>query len=433
VWPRLSSDEKKLFDVIARAYLAALMPDFRYRQTTATLDVRGFEFRASGRQPIDLGWRAAFPDWQPPDEKGDEAQLLPPLRNGETAQLHDPKIENKETRPPPRYNEGTLIEAMQNAWRFVDDEVLRERLKEAKGIGTPATRAEIIGGLKKQGFLVAQGRHIVPTEAGLSLFGVLKQVDPALVDPGVTAQLECLLDDVVVGKREMVGAIDAVCSVAERIIGKLKEGGTAGGPPLLGAAVGKGPESFPPTPAMKRFADSLVRQKGIKPPPGYKTSISICRKFLSEHAPKKAEGETPGKPDFKPVSPAQMLYAKKIAQGKGIVVPEEAKANSAAMFAWIASNRSAKRRRRRRKNPYKPTGSVAPQSTATTKRSRKRKPDASAAPLAPAQPNSVTGTPLRIPYGNKHVALKLGARYRSGGWYAPPGVDLSAFGERGWL
>jgi DNA topoisomerase III len=87
VWPRLSSDEKKLFDVIARAYLAALMPDFRYRQTIATLDVRGFEFRASGRQPIDVGWRAAFPEWQPADEKGHEAQLLPPLRNSETAQL----------------------------------------------------------------------------------------------------------------------------------------------------------------------------------------------------------------------------------------------------------------------------------------------------------------------------------------------------------
>jgi DNA topoisomerase-3 len=219
---------------------------------------------------------------------------------------------------------------MQNAWRFVDDEVLRERLKEAKGIGTPATRAEIIGGLKKQGFLVAQGKHIVPTEAGLSLFGVLKQADPALVDPGVTAQLECLLDDVVVGKQEMVGAIDAVCNVAERIIGKLKEGGTAGGPPLLGAAAGSSPGTFPPTPAMKRFANSLARQKGIKPPPGYKTSISICRKFLSEHAPKKAESETPGKPDFKPASPAQMLYAKKIAQGKGIIIPEEAKANWAA-------------------------------------------------------------------------------------------------------
>ena len=382
VWPRLSSDEKKLFDVIARAYLAALMPDFRYRQTTATLDVGGFEFRASGRQPIDLGWRAAFPDWQPADEKGDEAQLLPPLRNGETAQLRDPKIEDKETRPPPRYNEGTLIDAMQNAWRFVDDELLRERLKEAKGIGTPATRAEIIGGLKKQGFLIVQGKHIVPTEAGLSLFGVLKQADPALVDPGVTAQLECLLDDVVVGKQEMVGAIDAVCSVAERIIGKLKEGAAAGGLPLLDAAVGNGPGTFPPTPAMKRFADGIARQKRIKPPPGYKTSISICRKFLNEHAPKTAEGEPPGKLGSKPASPAQMLYAEKIAQGKGVVIPEEAKANSAAMSAWINSNRSAKRRKRGRKTAYKFAGSVAPQSTSTMKKKpRKRKPDASAAPF----------------------------------------------------
>ena len=174
----------------------------------------------------------------------------------------------------------------------------------------------------------------------------------------------------------MVGAIDAVCDVAERIIGKLKEGGAAGGPPLLGAAVGNGPGAYPPTPAMKRFADSLALQKGIKPPPGYKTSISICRTFLSEHAPKKADGETPGKLEPKPVSPAQMLYAKKIAQGKGVVIPEEAKANSAAMSAWIDSNRSTKRRKRGRKIAYKPAGSIAPQSTATTKRSRKRKADA---------------------------------------------------------
>jgi DNA topoisomerase-3 len=431
IWPRLSSDEKKLFDVIARTYLAALMPDFRYRQTTATLDVRGFAFRATGRQPIDLGWRAAFPDWQPADEKGDEAQLLPALRNGETAQLQNPAIGDKETRPPARYNEGTLIEAMQNAWRFVDDVVLRERLKEAKGIGTPATRAEIIGGLKKQGFLTAQGKNIVPTETGLSLFSVLKQADPALVDPGVTAQLECLLDDVVVGKQEMVGAIDAVCDVAERIIGKLKEGASAGGPPLLGAAVGNG--GYPPTPAMKRFADSLARQKGIKPPPGYKTSISICRAFLKQHAPKKADGETTGRLDPKPVSPAQMLYAKKIAQAKGFVIPDEAKANSAAMSAWIDSNRGTKRRKRARKTANKLQKSTAPKSTATTKTSRKRTADGAAAPPAHTEPNSGTGTPLRIPYGNKDVALKLGARYGSAGWYAPPGLDLAAFGERGWL
>jgi DNA topoisomerase-3 len=183
---------------------------------------------------------------------------------------------------------------------------------------------------------------------------------------------------------------------------------------------------------MKRFADSLARQKGIKPPAGYKTSISICRKFLNEHAPTKAEGKTQGKLDPKPPSPAQMLYAKKIAQGKGVVIPEEAKASSAAMSAWIDSNREAKRRKRGRKTACK-VGSVAPQSTAPTKRFRKRKAAAAADPLAPAQPKSATGTPLRIPYGNKEIALKLGARYRSGGWYAPPGVDLSAFGERGWL
>jgi DNA topoisomerase-3 len=317
---------------------------------------------------------------------------------------------------------------MQNAWRFVDDEVLRDRLKEAKGIGTPATRAEIIGGLKKQGFLIAQGKNIVPTETGLSLFGVLKQADPALVDPGVTAQLECLLDDVVVGKQEMVGAIDAVCDVAERIINKLKEGATAGGPSLLGSAGHSGAGTYPPTPAMKRFADGLVRQKGIKPPPGYKTSISICRKFLSEHAPKKSDGE---KLDSKPVSPAQLLYAKKLVLGKGLIIPDDARINSAAMSAWIDANRDKKRRKLSRKHSNRRVGSATPQDS-PPKRSRKQKVDTDAASMAPVPANS-SRTPLRIPYGNKEVALKLGARYGSGGWYAPPGVDLSAFGERGWL
>ena len=236
-----------------------------------------------------------------------------------------------------------------------------------------------------------------------------------------------------IGKQEMVGAIDAVCDVAQRIIGKLTDGAAAGGIPLLGASVGKGAAAYPPTPAMKRFADSLVRQKSIKPPPGYKTSISICRKFLNEHAPKRADGETAGKLETKPVSPAQLLYAKKIAQGKGLIIPDEAKASSAAMSAWIDSNRDSKRRRRGRKIAYKPSGSGAPQSPGPTKRSRKRKAGADATQSAPAQPYSIAGTPLRIPYGNKDVAMKLGARYGPAGWYAPPGVDLSPFGERGWL
>ena len=382
VWPRLSIDEKKLFDVIARAYLAAVMPDFRYRQTTATLDVRGFPFKATGRQPLDLGWRAAFPEWQPADEKGGDAQMLPALRNGETARLQNPTIEDKETRPPPRYNEGTLIEAMQNAWRFVEDEVLRDRLKEAKGIGTPATRAEIIGGLKRQGFLVAQGKNIVPTDTGLKLFGVLKQADPALVDPGLTAQLECLLDDVVVGKQEMVGAIDAVCDVAQRIIGKLTQGPVAGGLTLLGAARGGNGADRPPTLAMRRFAVIIARQKRVKLPAGYAVSGSICRAFLDQHAPKKTPGDATGENVSEAASPAQ-------------------------------------------------------KSSAPTKRTRKSKAATAKAvtpaPPTPAPQNAGGNTPLRIPYGNKETAQKIGARYGAGGWYAPPGVDLTAFSARGWL
>jgi DNA topoisomerase-3 len=224
-----------------------------------------------------------------------------------------------------------------------------------------------------------------------------------------------------------------VCDVAERIIGKLKEGAAAGGPPLLGASVGNGAAAYPPTPAMKRFADSLARQSGIKPPPGYKTSISICGAFLEQHAPKKTDGEATGKLEPKSVSPAQLLYAKKIALGKGVVIPDEAKANSAAMAAWIDSNKGTKRRKSGRKTAFRPAGSIAPQSTAPRKIARKRKAAAATGASMPAQPNPAAGTPLRIPYGNKEIAMKLGARYGSGGWYAPPGVDLAAFGERGWL
>jgi len=392
IWPRLSLDEKKLFDVIARAYLASLMPDFRYRQTTATLDVAGFAFRAAGRQPIELGWRAAFPDWRPADEKGDEAQLLPALRNGETARLSEPKIEDKETRPPPRYNEGALIEAMQNAWRFVDDDALRERLKEAKGIGTPATRAEIIGGLKRQAFLQIDGKNIVPTETGLALFGVLEKADPTLVDPGATAQLEYLLDDVVVGKQPMVGAIDAVCDVALRIIGRLTQGGAAGG--RGGAAV--------PTPAMKRYADSLARQKGLTPPDGYDQSMSICRAFLDAHAARKAAGGAPARPaaarrDATPAAGAAIGSETKPARSRARRAPPRGKRVKDSLPGVEASTAPANGR------PTNERGAERP-----------------------------AATPLKIPYGNKEIAMKLGARYGAGGWYAPAGVDLSAFRERGW-
>ena len=378
IWPRLSGDEKKLFDAVARSYLAAVMPDYRYRQTTVTLDVRGFTFRAAGRQPIEPGWREAFPDWQPTDEKGEAAQLLPMLRDGEAARLNDLAVEDKETRPPPRYREGTLIEAMQNAWQFVEDETLRDRLKEARGIGTPATRAEIIVGLKKQGLLTARGKHIVPTVQGLTLFGVLERADPALVDPGATAELECLLDDVVTGKQEMMDAIDAVCDSARRIIGKLRDGGAAGEMMVLGEALGNAGSERPPTAAMKRYAVSIARSKDIKPPAGYTRSGSICRAFLDQHAPKQpardATEETVGESGPRPPSAAQVSFAEAIARGKGIAVPDEAKACSAEMSKWIDANRRGKTSTRGRRSAGKTPEFKARASTAPKKKVTKKTP-----------------------------------------------------------
>ena len=385
IWPRLSADERRLFDVIARSYLAAVMPDFRYHETTATLDVGGHVFRATGRQPIEFGWRAAFPDWKPAEELGEEAQLLPAMRDGEATRLSDAKIEAKETRPPPRYNEGTLIDAMQNAWRFVADQTLRERLKEAKGIGTPATRGEIIRGLKTQEFLVADGKHIVPTERGLVLHGVLKRADPALVDPGVTAQMECLLDDVLVGRQDMMSAIDAVCTQASRIIGRLTERGASETIPVALATDAAPKRSGQASPA-RRFgsAQSKVpaRQSRRKPVPGPDaTSFAATRAVAKQRrsTPSFASGATKSDGDRTQAGPKRRTSKARGSQTKP----------NGGQFSQPMTNRS---------------GDV------------------------------LNGdTPLRIPFGNKETAQALGARYQAGGWYAPANVSLTAFRERGWL
>ena len=179
------------------------------------------------------GWKAAFgaAEPEPGREKEGEAeaeQTLPELVDGQHATLTQPRVQAKQTQPPPRYNEGTLVDAMQNAWRFVKDEALRERLKEAKGIGTPATRAEIIKGLKRQNLLAADGKLVVPTPAGLQLFELLRAAAPALVDPGTTAVWEMRLDDVVVGKADFRAVIDEIAGEADRLITVLRQhnGGT---------------------------------------------------------------------------------------------------------------------------------------------------------------------------------------------------------------
>ena len=334
---RLSEDEKRLFALICRSYLAAVMPDYEYRQTVVTISVpvpggAAAEFRAVGRIPLRLGWKAVYQAVDP-DAEAEAEQTLPSLNDGETAMLSDARVEAKRTQPPPRYNEGTLVDAMQNAWRFVEDSALRERLKEAKGIGTPATRAEIIKGLKRQNLLAADGKLVLPTPAGLQLFELLRGAAPALVDPGTTALWEMRLDEVVTGKADFRAVIDGIAAAAHELIdallkrssgtvdlttikparrsGRRRVAGQAGSrsslkdakavrtrrgtntaqastrkPPAPAASAydERSARSKTPTDKMVAYAQSLARSKKLTLPEGYQRDFHACRRFLDEHA-----------------------------------------------------------------------------------------------------------------------------------------------------
>ncbi len=323
---RLSDDEKRLFALVCRSYLAAVMPDFEYRQTVVTMTVPvpqagTAEFRATGRIPLKLGWKAAFGTAEPtpdgakkPDAEAEQA--LPPLEQSQQATLTRPKVQGRETSPPPRYGEGTLVDTMQNAWRFITDEVLRDRLKEAKGIGTPATRAEIIKGLKAQNLLAADGKLVVPTAAGLEVFELLRGAAPALVDPGTTAIWEMRLDDVVLGKANYRQVIDEIAGEAGKVITILRNhtgaqidlGQPIKAPLKAKRTLHKTPSdaakrsqsasaklktkpltktkasASPPTEKMVAFAKRLAADKKLKLPAGFDTDFDVCRGFLDQSA-----------------------------------------------------------------------------------------------------------------------------------------------------
>ena len=393
----------------------------------------GTPFRATGRQPIDLGWRAAFPEWQPADERAMKRDCCQHCATARSRSWKTLPVRTKRRGLRRDTMKEPWIEAMQNAWRFVDEEVLRERLKDAEGIGTRPPAPRLLANSRSRPSLSPRERTSCPPSLVVAIRG-LKQADPSLVDPRLTAQLGCLLDEVVIGEQKMIDAIDAVCDVARRIIGELQEGAAIGGLPSLGAAIARDPGSRPPTPAMKRFADRIAREKAVKPPPGYATTGSICRAFLDQHRPAKPTLEYLAT-GSKPASPAQILFAEKLSQEKGIVLSDEAKASSAAMSTWINSDQVNKRDKRRRNRVNTPTKSIAPKSTVQRKRFRKGAANvvATAIPSTPARGKSGADTALRIPYGNKDAALRTRARYRAAGGMLPPGVDLAAFGEHGWL
>lgn len=184
---RLTDNEKKLYDLIVKRYIAQFYPVFEYESTVIDILVAGERFVAKGNVTTEPGWQLVLKDKQ---STKDAVQPLPCLNEGDAVTcLKANKIDGKTT-PPPRYTEGTLQRAMENIHKVITDDAHKKLLKEGDGIGTPATRASIISELKRRNFIETKGKHVISTQLGQSIIGVLpKQVKSAVL----TAMFERVL------------------------------------------------------------------------------------------------------------------------------------------------------------------------------------------------------------------------------------------------
>ncbi len=194
----LKEEERKLYDLIVRRFIAVLYPPYRYDQTTLITTINGENFHSRGKVVKDKGWRAVTSKTTEKDDL-DEAlpeQTLTLQKKGDVKQVKSFKINKSKTKPPARYNEATLLTAMESPGKFIEDEELRESMK-GSGLGTPATRAEIIEKLLNTSYIERQGKELVPTSKGIQLVNL---VSPALKTPELTAQWEQRLSNIARGK-----------------------------------------------------------------------------------------------------------------------------------------------------------------------------------------------------------------------------------------
>jgi DNA topoisomerase-3 len=190
----LGGTEARVFDIIAKRFIAAFYPDCIVSNTTVTADIAGHTFRAKGRQILEPGWRVVFEkeakEPAPKEEgEGDEKEdnaILPIFVKGEQGP-HEPRLDQKMTTPPKDYTEATLLRAMETAGRQIDDEELKEALKE-NGIGRPSTRAAIIETLFRRQYIRKEKKKILPTQMGVDLIGLIQ--NPTLKSPEMTGQWE---------------------------------------------------------------------------------------------------------------------------------------------------------------------------------------------------------------------------------------------------
>jgi len=218
----LTEIEQKIFDLVSRRFVAVFFPTAQFEVTTRITTVVGEKFKTEGKIIVDPGWLAVYGRQAETDDENDKAIVA--VRPGENAQTTAIEIKECQTKPPPRFTEATLLSAMEGAGKFVDDEELREAMAE-RGLGTPATRAQIIEGLLLEGYLIRQGRDLHVTAKGLSLITLLRDLDAGtLTKPELTGEWEHRLRQMERGELPRETFMSDIRRLTSEIVEKVRGG-----------------------------------------------------------------------------------------------------------------------------------------------------------------------------------------------------------------
>lgn len=215
----LSEDEKKIYKLIVKRFFAVFYPAYEYTITKILTEVENEFFITKGKTIKSLGWMLFYRGDTKKDEKEQE---LPILKKGDIVTVKDAVAEKKKTTPPKPYTEATLLSAMENAGRFVEDEDLKEQLKDS-GLGTPATRASIIERLIQVGYIERKGKALYPTEKGMKLIEV---VPKELKSPETTGKWEKGLLSISKNKMEPKRFMESIVRYVYYIVNKAEKSET---------------------------------------------------------------------------------------------------------------------------------------------------------------------------------------------------------------
>jgi DNA topoisomerase III len=210
--------EMKVFDLVARRFIAAFYPSAQFEVTVRITRVEGEAFKSEGKIIIDPGWLAVYGK----QAASDGEETLCNLTKGESALARKIEVTENQTKPPARFTEGTLLTAMEGAGKLVEDEELREAMSQ-RGLGTPATRAQIIEGLLLDGYINRQGRELFVTQKGLSLISLLRGIGiQALTSPEMTGEWEFKLKQMEHGAMPRPEFMQDISRFTEDIVAKAK-------------------------------------------------------------------------------------------------------------------------------------------------------------------------------------------------------------------